>query len=228
MPEAGVAALPTPNSRSAAQRRRPRAALRERELSRLWQEQRLPPEALVTADGASVDVIYRGRRGLGPGPDFRDAVIRLTPRLSPRLPGEEAAVDAITLRGDVELHVRSSDFRRHGHHEDRAYLRLALHVVFEDDGGPTQLQDGRTVPTVALGRWVQRRAGEISLALAPAEPYREPCHTARERLGAERVRELLLEGGRRRLREHAARLAPLLEAAGPDQALYVALARALG
>src|SRR5579885_1566368 len=119
MPEAGVAALPTPNSRSAAQRRRPRAALRERELSRLWQEQRLPPEALVTADGAMVEVIYRGRRGLGPGPDFRDAVIRLTPR--PSLHSAAIArsaiadragetVDIATFRGDVELHVRSSDF----------------------------------------------------------------------------------------------------------------------
>src|SRR5579883_287072 len=208
MSEAGVAALPSPDPRPAA-RRRPRGALRERELSRLWQEQRLPPEALVTADGATVEVIYRGRRGLGPGPDFRDAVIRLTPR--PPLHGAASAqraisdgagetVDVVTFRGDVELHVRSSDFRRHGHHEDRAYLRLALHVVFEDDGGPTQLQDGRTVPTVALGRWVQRRAGEISLALAPAESYREPCHSARARMGADRVRAVLRDGGQQRLR----------------------------
>src|SRR5579883_1201699 len=168
MSEAGVAALPSPDPRPAA-RRRPRGALRERELSRLWQEQRLPPEALVTADGATVEVIYRGRRGLGPGPDFRDAVIRLTPQAPLHVHGEGEAMEVVAYRGDVELHVRASDFRRHGHHEDRAYLRLALHVVFEDDGGPTQLQDGRTVPTVALGRWVQRRAGEISLALAPAE-----------------------------------------------------------
>jgi hypothetical protein len=225
---------------------RPRAALRERELSRLWQEQRLPPEALVTAEGSEVDVLYRGRRGLGPGPDFRDAVIRLIPRFALQQPrvaqntisapiARSAAADtdgeaaeAFTLRGDVELHVRSSDFRRHRHHEDRAYQRLVLHVVFEDDGGPTRTLDGRAVPTVALGRWVQRRAGEIRLTLAPDGPYQEPCHSSQARLGAAHVDTVLLEAGRQRLREHAARLGALIEALGPEEALYVALARALG
>ncbi|HLZ70891.1 MAG TPA: DUF2851 family protein [Dehalococcoidia bacterium] len=226
-----MTATPT-NSSVLAEPRRPaarrRGALRERELSRLWQEQRLAPEALVTADGAEVEVIYRGRRGLGPGPDFRDAVIRLTPR--PPLHGHEEgeSTDGLSFRGDVELHVRSSDFRRHGHHEDRAYLRLALHVVFEDDGGPVTLLDGRVVPTVALGRWVQRRAGEIRLALASPEPYREPCHSAQARLGADHVRGVLREAGRRRLREHAAPLGAWIHALGAEEALYVALARALG
>ncbi len=224
-------------SASSAAARRPRGALRERELSRLWLDQRLPPEALVTADGAEVEVIYRGRRGLGPGPDFRDAVIRLTPRpplhgfpiaRSAISDGEGEDMESANLRGDIELHVRSSDFRRHGHHEDRAYLRLALHIVFEDDGGPTQLLDGRTVPTIALGQWVRRRAGEIRLALAPPEPYHEPCHSSQARLGAESVRAVLHEAGQRRLRDHAARLAVLVEELGPDEALYVALARALG
>lgn len=226
--------------------RRDGAALRESELSRLWQEQRLPPEALVTAGGEDVQIVYRGRRGAGPGPDFRDAVVRITPR-PPRLctadtagaadttnpgDGETRAArpdsGAAAVRGDVELHVRSSDFRRHGHHLDRGYLRLALHVVFIDDGDPTTLLDGRVVPTVALERWVQRRAGEIRLTLADPTVYREPCHGAVARLGAEAVSAALLAGGAARLREHAARLAPPVDEAGPAEALYLALARALG
>ncbi len=188
--------------------------LRESELSRLWEAQRLPPEALVTASGDEVHVVYRGRRGAGPGPDFRDAVIGTN--------------DASLLKGDVELHVRSSDFRRHGHHTDRAYLRLALHVVFEDDGGPTELLDGRIVPVVALGQWVQRRAGELRAVLTDPADYQEPCHTAAVRLGAERARTVLTDLGDTRLRQRAARLLPMLEQHGAEQSLYLAVARALG
>src|SRR6266550_1106751 len=126
-------------------RRGDRPALREVELVRLWESQQLPPEALVTDTGDELHVVYRGRHGAGPGPDFRDAIL--------------GTADARLLKGDIELHVRSSDFRRHGHHLDRAYLRLALHVVFMHDGGPTELMDGRIIPTVALERWVRRRAG---------------------------------------------------------------------
>src|SRR5215472_12030299 len=115
-------------ARERTPRFRSRPAFRERELVRLWQTQALPPEALVTDTGDEIHVVYRGRRGTGPGPDFRDAVI--------------GTAGAALWKGDVELHVRASDFRRHGHHLDRAYLRLALHVVFEDDGEPAVLLDG--------------------------------------------------------------------------------------
>lgn len=201
--------------------RRARALpLREAELSRLWAAQTIPPEALVTTDGRAVQLRYRGRRGAGPGPDFRDAVVWVD------VPAGSQATGWV--RGDIELHVRASDFVRHGHHLDRAYLRLALHVVFEHDGGPTTLLDGRTVPVVALGRWVQLRAGEIRLALAAPDAYHEPCHSAVERLGVDAVAGALRDGGILRLREKAARLLPLIDELGPGQALYVALARGLG
>ena len=190
-----------------------RTALRESELARLWESQRLPPESLVTGDGREVRVQYRGRRGTGPGPDFRDAVL---------------VIDGVACRGDVELHVRSSDFQRHGHQHDRAYLRLMLHVVYRDDGAGTELLDGRSVPTVTLERWVRRRAGELRALLADADEYREPCHTAVARLGTERPLEVLIAMGEERLRAKARALTALLDEAGADEALYLAVARALG
>jgi len=216
---------------AAATSRRPhhRPALKESELSRLWQKQQLPPEALVTDGGADVRVVYRGRRGAGAGPDFRDAVIAFGVLDHPAAAVEPSQQrDAGVRHGDIELHVRSSDFRRHGHHLDRAYLRLALHVVFEDDAGPTMLMDGRAVPTVALGRWVQRRAGELRLALADPADYREPCHTAVARIGSDAAAAVLHELGARRLQEHAARLLPDIQRLGAEHALYLSLARALG
>ena len=119
--------------------------LSEATLSHLWAGQRFPASALVTRRGAPLRVLRPGRRGRGPGPDFRDALI--------------AASSGRLLRGDVELHVFSKDFRRHGHHRDARYNGVVLHVVFEDDAADdTLLASGRRVPVVALARWTRRRA----------------------------------------------------------------------
>ena len=64
--------------------------LSEATLSRLWAGQRFPASALVTRQGAPLRVLRPGRRGRGPGPDYRDALIAAP---SGRLP-----------RGDVALH----------------------------------------------------------------------------------------------------------------------------
>src|SRR5688572_6384772 len=121
--------------------------LSERDLSRLWRDQTFPAEALVTGAGERLRVVYRGRPGGGAGPDFRDALI---------------AAPGGLLQGDVELHVRSSDFRRHGHDCDTAYAGVILHVVFRDDEGrPTPLPGGGAAAVVALGDWARGRAAEI-------------------------------------------------------------------
>ena len=88
------------------------APLREAELHTLWLDQRFPPDALVTLDGEPVRVLYRGRPGTGPGPDFRDARVGVG-GAPPRL-------------GDVELHVAAPDFR-HPHHALDDFARR-LHI----------------------------------------------------------------------------------------------------
>ena len=97
----GVRASSAPNARLPIANF-PYPALSERDLSRLWEGQRFPREALRTREGVWLRVVYRGRPVRGPGPDFRDAII--------------AAPEGL-LQGDVELHVRSGDFRRHGHRQ---------------------------------------------------------------------------------------------------------------
>ena len=71
------------------------------------------------------------------GPDFRDAVIAFpTGKLS---------------TGDVEIHVRASDWYRHGHHNDPEYDRVILHAVYRDDLDlPVVRANGRPVETLEL------------------------------------------------------------------------------
>ena len=180
--------------------------LSEATLSRLWAGQRFPASALVTRQGAPLRVLRPGRPGRGAGPDFRDALI--------------AAPSGRLLRGDVELHVRARDFRRHGHHRDARYNGVVLHVVFEDDDADeTLLASGRRVPVVALARWTRRRADELAAWLAAPQLWREPCHDAVARLGREGVEAALEQLGDLRFRERAASVADLIARHGAPAAL---------
>ncbi len=189
--------------------------LTEAQLTALWRGRRFPDGALVTRAGVPVRVIFQGRAGRGPGPDFRGAVI--------------AGPSGIPVRGDVELHVRASDFRAHGHHTDRAYGNIVLHVVFEDDTSEdTLLPGGGRAPVVALASWVARRSGELQHWLERPLLWREPCHDAVMRMGADGAGAALDAEGDRRFEAKVARACETVRASGVDQALYEGLLEALG
>ncbi len=190
-------------------------ALSERQLTTLWRGRRFPQGALVTRAGVPVRVIFQGRAGRGPGPDFRGAVI--------------AGPSGLPLRGDVELHVRASSFRAHGHHADAAYANVILHVVFEDDdGADTALPGGGVAPVIALAPWVAHRAEELERWMARPLLWREPCHGAVQRLGVGGARAALEAEGDRRFAAKTARFSAAVRASGLDQALYEGLLEALG
>ncbi len=174
--------------------------LTEADLSRLWHDQTFPPEALTTTEGERLRVIYRGRRSGAAGPDFRDAVISGPGGL---------------LHGDVELHVRSGDFRRHGHNGDPNYAGVVLHFVFEDDEGtPTLLPGGGAAPVVALAAWAKGRAAEIQRWLQRPALWREPCFSSLHRYGAPDVAASLERLGDMRFRQKAAAFAIRLREMG--------------
>ena len=190
-------------------------ALSEAQLFEIWRGRRHPAGALVTRAGVPVNVIFQGRPGRGPGPDFRGAVI--------------AGPSGVPLRGDVELHVRSSSFRAHGHHADAAYARVILHVVFEDDtGADTALAGGGCAPVVALAPWVARRADELQRWLAQPLLWREPCHDAVMRTGVDGAGAALDAEGDRRFDAKVERARETVRAGGLDQALYEGVLEALG
>ncbi len=77
---------------------------------------------MVTTDGTSVLVVYPGIRADSRGPDYKDAVL---------------SVDSgVAVRGDVELHLDSGDWSRHGHDADPSYDDVILHVVGRNTAEP--------------------------------------------------------------------------------------------
>ncbi|MBI3967912.1 MAG: DUF2851 family protein [Chloroflexi bacterium] len=171
-------------------------------MSSFWERQQLGRLPLRTRERVPVRIYYRGRRSGGPGPDFRAAAFRAGGR---------------ERRGDVELHIETSEWQRHGHDRDPAYNNVALHVVLDDDGAETRRADGQTVPVVALRRYLSARP-----VAAPGSA--NPCREAGERALTIELTRL----GTLRLRQKAARYTAALAWTSSDQVLYAGLLEALG
>lgn len=83
----------------------------------IWQY-RLYDNLTVSSSGETITVLDPGRHNTDSGPDFFNARIRIGNTL---------------WAGNVEIHIRSSDWNRHKHYQDAAYDNVILHVVFSDD-----------------------------------------------------------------------------------------------
>jgi hypothetical protein len=192
----------------------PPEPLTEADLSLIWAGQRFPADALRAVDGRRLRVLNPGRRGGGSGPDFLDAIVLL---------------DAEERRGDIELHVRASSFRAHGHESDPAYANLALHVVYRADAGDaTPLHGGARAPVAAFADWLEGRSAEIAAWLGAPPLWREPCADAVARLGHERVRTALQDAGLRRFEARVEAMRAAVDQHGEAEALWRSLLDALG
>lgn len=92
--------------------------IKEELLHHIWQYRLFRQIGLKTVCGQSLEILRVGSSNSNAGPDFQNARIK---------------VGATEWAGNVEIHVRSSDWLRHDHQLDPAYANIILHVVFEDD-----------------------------------------------------------------------------------------------
>lgn len=181
---------------------RKRIKVSEDQLALRWQ--RLLGRKLTTEEGERIKVIYPGRVNGGNGPDFRDAVIVVS--------------ESISLKGDVEIHVKSRDWYRHGHHRDPEYNRVILHVVMQHDGSSaTLLQNGKSVPVLCLSHNLWHKAY-----------HRLPCFQIRKHRDKQTLRELLNIAGEQRFRQRAESFQVELRGQEAEEVLWKGMMRALG
>ena len=100
----------------------------------IWKFGLYDKEALFTDSGERVTIISPGVRNSDSGPDFMNARIR---------------IDDSIFAGNVEIHIKSSDWLSHKHHKDESYSNIILHVVKEYDFKIADTK-GQTIPTVVL------------------------------------------------------------------------------
>lgn len=128
------------------------ASVHESEIAHCWWSLRIK-SLLPLSNGESYRLLSAGRPGGAMGPDVRDAVVCVAPSEHPHMHEISHAryTTACQRVGDVEFHIRSSDWRLHRHNSDPRYNNVILHVVLRcDDPQPTTRQDGKIVPVCSL------------------------------------------------------------------------------
>ena len=120
-----------------------------------WQYKKFDFSNLTTVSGEKVTVVHAGQYLQQSGPDFFNAQI---------------VIDNQKWAGNVEIHVKSSDWYLHQHEQDDEYNNVILHVVWEHDV-PIFRKDNSVIPTVALKSFVSKAVLQQYLALTTSKSW---------------------------------------------------------
>ncbi len=134
--------------------------MREQILHFIWEHQYYDAGECLTEDQLPIQVIKPGKPHNNAGPDFEQAKL---------------IIGSVEWNGDVEIHIKSSDWNAHKHHLDKAYNKVILHVVWVNDK-IVKREDGTLMPTLVLqpiiDKEVLNKAENLLDSLAPI-----PCAT---------------------------------------------------
>ncbi|WP_276502151.1 DUF2851 family protein [Terrimonas pollutisoli] len=107
----------------------------ERLLQFIWRFQYFNKAELITAEGERLQIILPGQYNNNQGPDFTNAKI---------------VIGNTTWAGTIELHIKTSDWRKHKHERDKNYDSVVLHVVWDDDSPGHSPEEVNTIPVLEL------------------------------------------------------------------------------
>jgi hypothetical protein len=100
----------------------------------LWRWRRFSANDLLTTEGQALEILHPGEWNRHAGPDFFNARLR---------------INHTNWAGNVEIHLRASDWHLHKHSDDPAYDNVVLHVVYEEDQ-PVRRANGERIPCLCL------------------------------------------------------------------------------
>lgn len=134
----------------------------------IWKFLLFDTKELSTQSGEPLKIVHPGYRNKDAGPDFANGKIIL---------------NDMAWAGNIELHLRTGDWKRHRHESDKSYNNVILHVVYEDDGVEAKSASGSAIPLLVLknrirsetlARYRQLMEGQNPIPCAPFFPSAAP------------------------------------------------------
>lgn len=108
----------------------------------IWKHKKFCQTDLKTVNQETIEISSVGKHNLNAGPDFFNAKLRIDEQL---------------WAGNVEIHIKSSDWFLHNHEQDKAYDNVILHVVWEHDAEVFR-KDNSIIPTLEIKDYVSTSA----------------------------------------------------------------------
>lgn len=108
----------------------------------LWKHKKFDVSNIKTTVNELISVVLVGDHNLNSGPDFFNAQLRIGNQL---------------WAGNVEIHIKSSDWFLHSHETDSRYDNVILHVVWEHDTEVFR-KDNTAIPVLELKHYVPKQA----------------------------------------------------------------------
>ncbi|HEA21892.1 MAG TPA: DUF2851 family protein [Pricia antarctica] len=106
----------------------------------IWKYKKLQLNELVDSNNLPILIVDTGIHNHSAGPDFFNAQVKIGGQL---------------WAGNVEIHLKSSDWYAHHHEKDVNYNNVILHVVWEDDAAVFR-SDNSEIPTLALQNYISK------------------------------------------------------------------------
>ncbi len=119
--------------------------MQETFLHYVWQFKKFDTSSLKTTAGEAIALHNNGHPNLNSGPDFFNAQLE---------------IDGQLWAGNVEIHIKSSDWYVHNHEVDCAYDNVILHVVYEHDTDIFR-KDNSIIPTLQLKHLIHANVFKI-------------------------------------------------------------------
>lgn len=183
----------------------------EQLLHYVWQHRLFPLQLLTTHEGVPLEIIDTGLYNRDAGPDFFNAKVR---------------IDGQLWVGNIEIHLRSSDWYRHHHDSDPHYNNVVLHVAATIDKDVVT-QCGTRLPQLQLAIPEELRRSYTQLM---TEAHYPPCHRIIPSIPALHAHAWLDTLATERLAMKTARIQAWLERTAGDweRVFFITLARAFG
>ncbi|MBD3635747.1 MAG: DUF2851 family protein [Crocinitomicaceae bacterium] len=168
--------------------------------------------SFTTTEGEKIEVLNFGKLNKSSGPDFLEATLRYDKKI---------------WAGHVEFHLKSSDWIKHGHHNDVAYKNVIAHFVYDHD--KEIIIDKFKLPVVELKEKVSKEAFENYRQVLNHQKI-IPCEAFIPEIEQDIIHRQLNEVLRQRLdRKSEEYLAILKKYRGDQRKLYLFLmAKAMG